>query len=138
MTVLLGIPALFSTHLGAETTLPALFAMEGMAMASLTYVMPRIEKINSARETRKLHKDYQRHLAFRETEAIRAEISRLQEELELLNQSYEKKELPELMVAPRWWDRILLKLLGGLKPLHSDYDLGETSSQVSLVKSQPQ
>ncbi len=138
MTLLLGLPVLFSTHLGAEITLPALFAMEGLALASLTHVMPRIEKTNSARETRRLYKGYQRHLASRETEAIRAEISQLQEKLKRLNQSYEKKELPELMVAPRLWDRILLKLLGGLKPLHSDYDLGETSDQVSLMKSQSQ
>ncbi len=122
----LGIPAALSSNLGPEFTLPTLFALEGLVLASVPYVMPRIERINSAKKTRKLYLDYQRHLSERRTRALREEISRLQGDLDQLSQRHKARQLPELIARANWWDRVLLKLLGGFKSFHNDYDMSST------------
>lgn len=124
LVLLFGAPSALSSPTGLEITLPALFAIEGFILASLPYIMPRIERMNAAKRTRKLYSEYQRYLASLQTEKIRKEISRMQGELDRVNQEYDEN-LPELISKAGWWDRILLKLLGRLKSLHCDYDMGE-------------
>ncbi len=116
----LGLPAVLSVQAGPEVTLPTLFALEGLILASVPYIMPRIERMNSAKKTRKLYQDYQRHIRLRNAWALREAPGGPEP-------SPEPGKLPEIIVEANGWDRILLKLLGGFKYLHNDYDMSGTT-----------
>lgn len=115
-----GLPAALSAQLGPEVTLPALLALEGLVLASVPYIMPRIERMNAAKKTRRLYHDYQRHLRLRHAWASR-EVPGAPEPCT------STRNLPEMILQGNGWDRILLRLLGGLKPLHNDYDMSRTA-----------
>jgi len=116
----LGLPTALSAWLGPEVTLPGLLALEGLLLASVPYIMPRIERMNAARKTRKLYQDYQRHVRLRNAWALREAPGAPEAHVQA-------GSLPEMISECNGWDRILLRLLGGLKPLHNDYDMSRSA-----------